>query len=71
MNLSERIDELMAGLTDWRGKMLASIRKSILEADREVIEEWKWRAISPCRCRLQSDQIEKESACGYSSESAK
>lgn len=23
----------------------------------------------PCRCRLQSDQIEEESACGYSSES--
>jgi hypothetical protein len=22
--------------------MLASIRKSILEADREIIEEWKW-----------------------------
>src|SRR4029077_15675253 len=26
---------------DWRGKTLASIRKSILEADREIIEEWK------------------------------
>src|ERR1700693_4531525 len=42
MNPSERIDELIAGLTDWRGKALASIRKNILEADREVIEEWKW-----------------------------
>src|SRR5215472_2648528 len=42
MNPSERIDELIAGLTDWRGKTLASIRKSILEADREIIEEWKW-----------------------------
>jgi hypothetical protein len=39
---SERIDQLIAGLTDWRGKTLASIRKSILEADREIIEEWKW-----------------------------
>src|SRR5260370_9236419 len=36
------IDELIAELTDWRGKTLASIRKSILEADREIIEEWKW-----------------------------
>jgi len=42
MNPSERIDQLIAGLTDWRGKTLADIRKSILEADREIIEEWKW-----------------------------
>ena len=43
MNPSERIDQLIAGLRDWRGKTLASIRKSILGADREIIEEWKWR----------------------------
>jgi hypothetical protein len=42
MNPSERIDQLIAGLTDWRGKTLATVRKSILEADREIIEEWKW-----------------------------
>jgi hypothetical protein len=42
MNPSERIDLLIESLTDWRGKTLASIRKSILEADREIIEEWKW-----------------------------
>jgi hypothetical protein len=42
MNPSERIDELIAKLNDWRGKTLASIRKSILAADREIIEEWKW-----------------------------
>ena len=42
MNPSQRIDQLIADLTDWRGKTLASIRKSILEADREIIEEWKW-----------------------------
>jgi hypothetical protein len=42
MNPSERIDQLIAELTDWRGKTLASIRKSILAADREIIEEWKW-----------------------------
>ena len=43
MNPSERIDELIATLTDWRGETFASIRKSILKADREIIEEWKWR----------------------------
>src|SRR5271169_432738 len=42
MNPSQRIDQLIAGLRDWRGKTIASIRKSILEADREIIEEWKW-----------------------------
>jgi hypothetical protein len=42
MNPSERIDELIAGLPDWRGKTLARVRKSILEADREIVEEWKW-----------------------------
>ena len=42
MNPSERIDQLIAKLTDWRGKTLASIRKSVLEADREIVEEWKW-----------------------------
>jgi hypothetical protein len=42
MNPSERIDQLIAGLTDWRGKTLARLRKIILEADREIIEEWKW-----------------------------
>jgi hypothetical protein len=42
MNPSERIDRLIAELTDWRGKTFASVRNSILEADREIIEEWKW-----------------------------
>ncbi|MBD9371753.1 DUF1801 domain-containing protein [Rhizobium sp. ARZ01] len=42
MNPSERIDQLIAGLTDWRSKTFAGIRKAILEADPEIIEEWKW-----------------------------
>jgi hypothetical protein len=42
MNPSERIDQLIAQLPDWRGKTLAAIRKNILAADREIIEEWKW-----------------------------
>jgi len=41
-NPSERIDRLIAGITDWRGKTFASIRSIILEADPEIIEEWKW-----------------------------
>jgi hypothetical protein len=42
MNPSERIDVLIESLTDWRGKTLATVRKTILETDREIIEEWKW-----------------------------
>jgi len=42
VNPSERINELIGELADWRGKTLAGIRESILEADREIIEEWKW-----------------------------
>ena len=42
MNPSQRIDELIAGITDWRGRTLAGLRKTILEADKEIIEEWKW-----------------------------
>jgi len=42
MNPSQCIDRLIAELTDWRGKTFAGIRRSILEADREIIEEWKW-----------------------------
>ena len=42
MTPSQRIDQLIAGITDWRGKTFAGVRKSILAADREIIEEWKW-----------------------------
>jgi hypothetical protein len=42
MNPSQRIDLLIADLTDWRGKTFAAVRKSILKADREIVEEWKW-----------------------------
>jgi hypothetical protein len=42
MTPSERIDELIAGLADWRGETFARIRKTILETDGEIVEEWKW-----------------------------
>ena len=42
MNPSQRIDQLIAGITDWRGKTFAGVRKAILAADREIVEEWKW-----------------------------
>jgi hypothetical protein len=42
MNPSGRIDLLIESLHDWRGKTLAAVRKTILDADPEIIEEWKW-----------------------------
>ena len=42
MNPSQRIDQLIAKLKDWRGKTFASARKAFLAADRKIIEEWKW-----------------------------
>ena len=42
MNAAEQIDKLIERTSDWRGKMLASVRKTILEADKEITEEWKW-----------------------------
>src|SRR5258708_5146501 len=42
MNPSERIDQQIAELTDWRGHMIAQLRKLILEADPDLTEEWKW-----------------------------
>ena len=40
---SARIDERIEELGDWRGKMLARIRKIIHQADPDIVEEWKWR----------------------------
>ena len=42
MTPSERIDQLIAETPDWRGKTLASLRKTILEADPAIVEDWKW-----------------------------
>jgi hypothetical protein len=39
---SALIDERIKELGDWRGKMLAKVRKIIHEADPEIVEEWKW-----------------------------
>jgi hypothetical protein len=39
---SELIDKRIAELRDWRGETLSRMRRLIKEADREVVEEWKW-----------------------------
>ena len=42
MNAAEQIDRLIERTADWRGETLASLRKIILDADKEIVEEWKW-----------------------------
>jgi hypothetical protein len=42
MNASEQIDQRISELDDWRGKIIAQIRKIIHEAVPGIVEEWKW-----------------------------
>ena len=39
---SQLITDMIAGLGDWRGKLLGRLRKLIVEAAPELTEEWKW-----------------------------
>jgi hypothetical protein len=39
---SQQIEKHIQELADWRGKLLARLRKLILEAAPELTEEWKW-----------------------------
>lgn len=42
---SERIDQRIAELGDWRGEALARMRALIKDAIPDVVEEWKWRGV--------------------------
>src|SRR5437867_786125 len=42
MNASEQITKRISELSDWRGRLLARLRRLILEADPAIVEEWKW-----------------------------
>ena len=45
---TERIDERIAAIGDWRGETLGRMRTLIKEADPDVVEEVKWvKATSP------------------------
>jgi hypothetical protein len=39
---SQHIDNYIKELGDWRGRMIARLRKLILDAAPELAEEWKW-----------------------------
>ncbi len=39
---SQHIDNYIKELDDWRGKIIAQLRKLILDAAPDLTEEWKW-----------------------------
>jgi hypothetical protein len=39
---SKKIDQRTKELGDWRGKTLEKVRRIIMSADPDIIEEWKW-----------------------------
>jgi hypothetical protein len=39
---SQYIDKQIKDLPDWRGKVLARLRKLVLETSSEISEDWKW-----------------------------
>ncbi len=64
MNPREEIDKLIAQNQDWRGATLAKLRKTILEVDPEIVEEWKWMGspvweLQGIICGLQSGKEEE------------
>jgi hypothetical protein len=42
VDASKLIDQRIRACDDWRGETLARMRALILEADPEMVEEWKW-----------------------------
>ena len=42
---SRLIDQRIVELGGWRGEALARMRALLLEADPELIEEWKWMGV--------------------------
>jgi hypothetical protein len=42
---SQRIDDRISELGDWRGQTLARLRDLIHQAVPDVHEDWKWRGV--------------------------
>ena len=42
---SQRIDERIEELGDWRGALLGRLRALVKNADPDVVEGWKWRGV--------------------------
>lgn len=46
----ELIDAYIARLDDWRGETLAGLRRTILSADPDIVEDWKWMGSPTWSC---------------------
>ena len=58
---SQHIDNQIKELTDWRGKLLARVRKLILETAPEITEEWKWgTAVWSCKGNVVAGGVFKD-----------
>ena len=58
---SQHIDNQIKELTDWRGKMLARLRKLILETASEITEDWKWdTAVWACKGNVVAGGVFKD-----------
>lgn len=44
MSAQEKIDEYINKASDWRGELIAAIRKLIHETAPTIEEEWKWNS---------------------------
>ena len=42
MNPSQQVDKLIRDTADWRGDVLAKLRKLLLASDTGIVEDWKW-----------------------------
>jgi hypothetical protein len=79
MTASEEIDSKIKALGDWRGGVLAKVRRLIREADPAAVEAVKWRKPSNpsgvpvwehdgmiCTSELYKDKVKLTFACGAS-----
>lgn len=58
---SRKIDKHINDLTDWRGKLLARLRKLILDASPELTEDWKWETpVWACRGNVVAGGVFKD-----------
>ena len=42
ISATEQVTTYISGFTDWRGKLLADLRKLFANAEPGLVEEWKW-----------------------------
>lgn len=58
---SQQIDKQIMDLPDWRGKLLARLRKLILSVSPDITEDWKWdTAVWVCSGNLVAGGVFKE-----------